>query len=101
MWKAIDFCFFARNMDKNIGKNISKNWSRKYSEKLLDHAKQSATDVLKTTLQRAKTNSRPIADATSDLSGFKIVHNTTKISRSLPQNDLKTLTNEHDKQIPK
>ena len=37
-------------MGKNIGKNISKNLSDKYSQKLLDHAKKSATDVLKTAL---------------------------------------------------
>ena len=39
-------------MGKNMGKNISKDLSGKYSQKLLDHAKQSATDVLKTTLKR-------------------------------------------------
>ena len=36
-------------MDKNIGKNISKNLTGKYSRKFLNHAKQSATDVLKNT----------------------------------------------------
>ena len=36
-------------MGKNIGENISKNLSGKYSQKLLDHAKQSVTDALKTT----------------------------------------------------
>ena len=35
-------------MDTNIGKNISKNFSRNISQKLLDHAKKSATDALKT-----------------------------------------------------
>ena len=42
-------------MGKKIGKNISKNLSGKYSphmlaahQKFLDHAKQSATDALKT-----------------------------------------------------
>ena len=35
-------------MCKNIGKNISKNLSGKYRQKLLDHAKESATDGLKT-----------------------------------------------------
>ena len=35
-------------MGKNIGKNISKSLSGKYRQKLLDHAKQSATDALKT-----------------------------------------------------
>ena len=39
---------FAKRMGRNIGKDISKNVSSKYSQKLLDHAKQSATDALKT-----------------------------------------------------
>ena len=32
---------------------MSKNLSRQYSQKLLDHAKQSATDALKTASKRA------------------------------------------------
>ena len=47
--KVYGFLSFAKNMGKNIGKNINKNLSGKYSQKLLDHAKQSATDALKTT----------------------------------------------------
>ena len=47
--KGYGFLSFAKNMGKNIGKNINKNFSGKYSQKLLDHAKQSATDALKTT----------------------------------------------------
>ena len=43
---------FAGNMNKNIGKNISENASIKCNWKLLDHAKQSATDALKTTSKR-------------------------------------------------
>ena len=39
-------------MGTNIGKNISENLSRKYSQKLLDHTKQSATDVFKTASKR-------------------------------------------------
>ena len=39
---------FPKNMRENFGKNISKNVRSKYSQKLLDHAKQSATDALKT-----------------------------------------------------
>ena len=35
-------------MGRNIGKDISKNLSSKYSQKLFDHAKQTATDALKT-----------------------------------------------------
>ena len=45
--------YFAKNMGRNIGKNISKNLVSKYSQKLLDHAKQSATDALKTASTRA------------------------------------------------
>ena len=43
---------FARNLGKNVAKNICKNLSNKYSPKLLDHAKQSATDALKTASKR-------------------------------------------------
>ena len=43
---------FAKNMGKNVsksfGKNINKNVSGKCSQKRLDHAKQSATDAIKT-----------------------------------------------------
>ena len=53
--KDYGFLSFARNM----GENVSKNLSSKYSQKLLDHAKQSATDALKTASERAiKENSR-------------------------------------------
>ena len=38
-------------MGRNIGKNISKNLSSKYSQKIIDHAKQSTTDLLKTALK--------------------------------------------------
>ena len=39
-------------MGKNIDKNISKNVRGKYRQKLLDHAKKSATDALKTSSQK-------------------------------------------------
>ena len=51
-------------MGRNIGKNISKNLSSKYSQKLLDHAKQSATDALKTGSKRAI---QKTAEATGNL----------------------------------
>ena len=50
--KGYGFLSFAKKMGKNIGKNISKNWSHKYSQKILDHAKQSAPDALKTISKR-------------------------------------------------
>ena len=37
---------------KNMGRNRSKNLSSKYSQKLLGHAKQPATDPLKTSSER-------------------------------------------------
>ena len=67
---------FSKTVGKNIVKNICKNLSGEYSpgmlamhQKLLDHAKQSATDMLKIdsegTIQKT-------AEATSDLIGNKI-----------------------------
>ena len=51
--KGYGFLSFTKNMSKNINKNKSKNLSGKYSQKVLDHARQSATDALKTTSNRA------------------------------------------------
>ena len=61
-------------MSENIGKNISKNVSDKNSQKLLNHAKQSATDALKTTSKR--------------VIGNKTADRITKISKTFPQNSL-------------
>ena len=36
-----------------MGKDISKNLSGKYGQRLLDHAKQSATDAVKTATKEA------------------------------------------------
>ena len=43
---------FAKNMGKSIGKNISKKLNGKYGQRFRDHAKQSATDELKTSSKR-------------------------------------------------
>ena len=51
--KDYGFLSFAKNVGRNIGKNIRKNLSNKYSQRLIDHAKQSATDTLKTASKRA------------------------------------------------
>ena len=50
--KGYGFLSFPRNMGKNAGKNISKNLSSWYCQKILDHAKQSAIDPLKTCSKR-------------------------------------------------
>ena len=50
--EIIGFFLFDKNMGKNIGEIVSKNLSSKYSQKPFDHAKKSATDVLKTSSKR-------------------------------------------------
>ena len=76
---------------KNIGKNISKNLSGKYSQKLLDHDKQSATDVFKNASKRVIYKT---PQATGDLIGNKIANKITKVLKNSQQNNLKTVTNE-------
>ena len=44
----MDFCLSLKRWIKNIGKNLR----GKYSQKLLDHAKESATDTLKTSSEK-------------------------------------------------
>ena len=55
----------------------------KYSQKRLDHAKQSATDVLKTA-------SKKTAEAAGDIIGNKIADRAAKVSKTLPQNNPET-----------
>ena len=71
-------------MAKNIGKNMSKNVSGKYNQKLLYHAKQSATDALKTTSNRAI---QKTAEATGNLICNKIANRITKVSKNSQQNN--------------
>ena len=74
-------------MGKNICQNISKNLSSKYSQKLLDHAKQSATDELKTASKRVI---QKTSEVTRDLIGNKIAHRITKVSKISPKNNSET-----------
>ena len=60
-------------MGNNIFKIISKGLKDKYSQTVLDHTKQTATDVFKTASKRAI---QKTAEATGDLIGNKIA--TTK-----------------------
>ena len=48
--------FRASNKGKNIGKIVSKGLNSKYSQNILDHTKQSATDVIK--IASKKSNSK-------------------------------------------
>ena len=71
--------------------------SGKYSHKLLDHAKKSATDALKTFSKRV---SQKTAEATGDLIGNKIGNKITKLFKNSQQNNSETVTNEHDQERP-
>ena len=63
---------------KNISKNVSK-----YSQKPFDHAKQSATDTLKTT---SKWSIEKPAEATGGFIGNKIANRIIIVSKNLQQN---------------
>ena len=62
----------------SFAKNIGKNLSNKYGQKLLDSAKKSTTDAIKTASKRAI---QKTAEATGDLIGNKIADKITSISK--------------------
>ena len=62
----------------SFAKNIGKNWSNKYTQKIIDTAKKSATDVIKTASQWAI---QKTAEAMDDLVGNKIADKITSISK--------------------
>ena len=64
----------------SFAKNIGRNLSNKYAQKLVDTAKKSATDALKTASRRAI---QKAAEATGDFVGNKIVDKITSCSKNL------------------
>ena len=68
--KGYGFLFFAKNMGKRL--------SNKYGQKVLDSAKKSTTDAIKTASKRAI---QKTAEATGDLIGNKIAHKITTVSK--------------------
>ena len=66
--KGYGFLSFARNIGAHAAK-VAKNMSHKYSQKLVDTAKKSATDAIKTASKRAN---QKTPEATGDLVGIKI-----------------------------
>ena len=103
--KGYEFLFFAKNIIKNIGKYISKCLSGKYihgmlaaRQRIFDHAKQSATDALTTSSKRAI---QKTAEEPGERIGIIIVDKITKVSKHSQHNNLETVTNENDKEIPK
>ena len=75
--KGYGFLSFAKNMG-TYGTKVAKNLSNKYSQKLLDTAKKSTTDAIKTASKRAI---QKTAEATGDLIGNKIADKITSISK--------------------
>ena len=76
-------------MGKDIGKDISKNVSGKYSQKLLDHAKLTETDAIKTSSKKVI---QKTAEGTGGLIGTQIANRITKVSRH-SQNNSGAVTN--------
>ena len=78
--KGYGFLSFAKNMGKSL--------SNKYGQKLLDSAKKSTRDAIKTVSKRAI---QKTAEATGGLIGNKIADKITKVSKKstkeLPNND--------------
>ena len=70
--KDYGFLSFAKNMGQSL--------SNKYSQKLLDSAKQSTTDAIKTVSKRVIQKN---AEATGDLIGNKIGDKITSVSTEL------------------
>ena len=68
--KGYGFLSFAKNMGKSL--------SNKYGQKLLDSAKKSTTDAIKTASKRAI---QKTAKATGDLTGNKIADKITSFSK--------------------
>ena len=70
------------SLAKNIGTHatkVAKNMSNKYSQKLLNSAKKSTTDVIKTASNREV---KKATEATGDLIGNKIANKMTSVSKS-------------------
>ena len=74
--KGYGFLSFAKNMGKSL--------SNKYGQKLLDRAKKSTTDGIKTASKRAI---QKTTEAARDLIGNKIADKITSVSKKLSNNN--------------
>ena len=93
--KGYGFLSFTKNIGKNATK-VAESMSNKYSQKLLDSAKISTTDAIKTVSKGAI---QKTAEATGDLIGNKIADKITSISKS--PNELHSKRDENEIEIPK
>ena len=88
------FLSFAKNMGRHANK-VAKILSNKYGQKLLDSAKKSTTDAIKTASKRAI---QKTAEATGDLIGNKIADEITSVSKKSTK-ALQTNETEEDVEI--
>ena len=93
--KGYGFLSFARNIGTHATK-IAKNMSNKCSQKLVDTAKKSATDAIKTASKRAI---QKTAEPTGDLVGNKIADKITSASKKSHNKEIQP--NEVNNEIPK
>ena len=93
--KDYGFLSFPKNMGRHANK-IAESLSNKYDQKLLDSAKKSTTDVIKTA---SKTAIQKTAEATGDLIGNKIPNKITSVSRKKSTKELPNNETEEDAQI--
>ena len=93
--KGYVFLSFARNIGTHAAK-AAKNMSNKYSQKLVDTAKKSATDAIKTVSKRAI---QKTAEATGDLVGNKIADKIASVSKKSHNEEIQS--NKVNNEIPK
>ena len=74
--KGYGFLFFAKNMGESL--------SNKHGQKLLDSAKKSTTDAMKTASKRVI---QKTAEATGDLIGNKFADKITSVSKKTSNNN--------------
>ena len=96
--KGYGFLPFAKNMGTHVTK-VAKNLSIKYSQKLLDSAKKTTMDALKTV---SKKTIQKTAEATGDSIGNKIADKITSVSiKKTAKNDGANHEIKADVNVPK
>ena len=89
-----DRIYVKRSGFLSFAKNMGKHLSNKYGQKLLDKAKKSTTDAIKTASKRGI---HKIAEATGDLIGNKIADKIASVSKKSNAN----IETETDRASPK
>ena len=96
--KGYVFSSYAGNIGTHATR-VAKNMSNKYSQKLVDTAKKSATDAIKTASKRTI---QKAAEVTGDLIGNKIADKiTAKPTASKKSHNEEIQSNEVNDEIPK